>query len=95
MNILRYTKSKVIKGNNNIMSEKTNIETFSFKVIALLFINNSKWFLYNFVTLNHLLNLSDPRAKQKDAKRSKGVVGNIGTNIPIVPSITDITPTKI
>ena len=95
MNVFKYIEFKVIKGNSNIISEKNSIEIFSFKVIALLFINNSKWFLYNFVALNHLLNLSDPRAKQKDAKRNKGVVGNIGTIIPIVPNITDITPTKM
>ena len=95
MDIFIYTESKIIRGNNSITSAKANIEIFCFKVMALLFINDSKWFLYNLVPLNHLSNLSDPRAKQKDAKRKKGVVGNIGITIPIVPNITEMTPINI
>ena len=83
---------KIIIGKAIIKSAKASKHIFCFKVIALSLTKLSRCFLYNFVLVNQLLNLSDPFAKQNDAKRRNGVVGSTGKTTPILPKITAITP---
>lgn len=61
------------------------MQSFVFKVIARFRSKASRWILYSFVPLNHLLNLAEPLAKQKDARSKKGVVGSIGITTPTAP----------
>ena len=74
------------------MSAVSSIVNLVFKVIALFFSKLSKWFLYIFVPLNHLSNLSDPLTKQNAVNNKNGVVGNIGKIIPINPNPKEIKP---
>lgn len=69
------------------------IYIFCFKVIDLLSIKFSKYFLYILLDLNQTSNLFDPLAKQYDVKSKNGTVGNIGSTVPIIPNKRDIAPT--
>ena len=84
--------SNIINGKSIIKSANKSNDHFCFNVIALLFTNDSKCFLYNFVLLNHLSNLFEPLAKQYDAKSKNGVVGSTGSTTPIEPKANDIIP---
>lgn len=85
--------SKIISGNAIIKSANNNIVIFCFKVIAFSFTKLSRCFLYIFVFLNQISNLSDPFTKKKEANSKNGVVGSIGNIIPIAPSVKHINPT--
>ena len=63
--------------------------------MALSFTKLSKCFLYIFVFINHVLNLSEPLAKQKDARSKNGVVCKTGRTTPIAPNANYINPTDI
>jgi hypothetical protein len=65
------------------------------KVMERLFSKLSRFFLYSFVDLNHILNLSEPLARKKDPRRSSGVVGSKGTKAPTAPIEIDINPSDI
>ncbi len=82
----------VINGISNIIVANPSITALVLNVILLFLLKDSKLFLYNFVDLNQLFNLSDPFIKQKDAISKNGVVGNMGNIIPITPIIVNKNP---
>ena len=88
-----YKLFKITNGNAIIISAKVDIYIFCFKVIDLLSIKLSKYFLYILLDLNQASNLFAPLAKQYDVKSKNGTVGNIGSTVPIIPNKRDITPT--
>lgn len=61
------------------------MQSFVFNVMARFLSKLSRWFLYNVVSLNHLLNREEPLAKQKDARSRNGVVGRTGITTPMAP----------
>lgn len=61
------------------------MQSFVFKVMARFLSKLARWFLYSVVPLNHLLNLAEPLAKQKEARSRNGVVGSIGIITPMAP----------
>ena len=63
-----------------------------FNVIDLSLSNDSKWFLYILLALNHLSNLSEPLAKKNEASSKNGTVGKTGKAIPTIPRPSDIKP---
>ncbi len=59
------------------------------------FSKSSRLFLYSFVDLNHVLNLSEPFARKNDPRRSSGVVGSTGIKAPTAPIEIDKKPSDI
>lgn len=68
---------------------------FVFQVIPLPLTYVSRIFLYNFVFVNQLFNLSELLAKQNAESSKKGTEGIRGKTAPIAPKPTPIQPNTI
>ena len=92
INALPYTFC--IARNARISIQEAGISrlNFVFRVIVRFSTKLSRCFLYRFVPVNHLWNLADPFARQKDARSRKGVVGSTGSTTPTAPIPIDRKP---
>ena len=80
---------------SNIADTGNSMDSFFLSVIAFVFINSSKWFLYNLVDINQLWKRSEPLAKQYEASSKNGVVGKIGSATPRAPNPRKRNPRTI
>ena len=93
INSLPYTFCIARNARSSIQEAGISRLNFVFRVIVRFSTKLSRCFLYNFVPVNHLWNLADPFARQKDARSRKGVVGKTGKKMPATPSAKESVPT--